>query len=158
MTNYTKYLATEHDMLAFAKGVSHVLSDGSMLYLHGALGAGKTTFTRGLLLGLGYDGKVKSPTYTLVHPYEINGRHLIHCDLYRLEQAAEVEHLGIREYIGQGAICVIEWAEKGQALLPEPDLACYIEFVGEGREIKLIAHSARGREMIGIIECAEKNL
>ena len=147
-----KILKTEEEMLSFAFEFAKFVEPGSIIFLDGQLGAGKTTFTRGFLRGLGYQQKVKSPTYTLVEPYEVSGKKIFHFDLYRLENAAELEEIGIRDYFTQDAICVIEWPEKGWPLLPSPDLVCHFVMSGAGREVEIEAISDRGEEMIKKID------
>lgn len=144
---------TEEAMLALGAKLAKAVSSASMvIFLHGELGAGKTTFTRGMLRGLGYQGKVKSPTYTLVEPYELDQQALFHFDLYRLHDPNELEFIGIRDYFGMGAICIIEWPEKGDAHLPKPDLTCYIDFIPSGRIVRLEAHSASGEKVLQHLE------
>ena len=111
-------------------------------------GAGKTTLTRGFLQGLGFSGKVKSPTYSLVEPYHINQRNVFHFDFYRIENSDELEHIGLDDYFKQQAVCLIEWPEKGAPLLPTPDLACYITFMGAGRSLRLEAYSPAGQHIL----------
>ena len=143
-----KELATEDDMLLFAAQFAKAVKSGAILFLKGPLGAGKTTFTRGFLRGLGYASKVKSPTYTLVEPYDIQGKKIFHFDLYRLTHASELEQIGIRDYFTHGAICLIEWPEKGFPLLPAADLICHIVFKDKGREITIEAVSDKGCEVL----------
>jgi len=139
-----KIFNREEDLLSFAGALAKAIDGGAIIFLSGPLGAGKTTFTRGFLRGLGYTKKVKSPTYTLVEPYEIAARPIFHFDLYRLQHANELEHIGIQDYFLEDAICLIEWPEKGSPLLSTPDLDCYIDFAGQGREMRIVACSARG--------------
>lgn len=148
MKNFTLFLSTEEDTLTFAAKMANAIEEGMILFLNGPLGAGKTTFVRGFLRGLGFGGKVKSPTYTLVEPYELNHRFIFHFDLYRLHNANELEQIGIQEYFTPTSICLVEWPEKGFPLLPEPDLTCYINFVGENREIQIKAHSTQGENVL----------
>ena len=139
---------TEVNLQQLAAGCARAIKTGAIIFLYGPLGAGKTTFTRGFLRALGYAGKVKSPTFTLVEPYDLAGRALFHFDFYRLEDAHELEEIGIREYFSDAAICLIEWPEKGFPLLPEPDLACYIAFADKGRDVRLEAHTERGKKIM----------
>lgn len=137
----------EPAMLALAGRMAQVLAPGVLIFLRGPLGAGKTTFVRGLLRGLGYRGSVKSPTYTLVEPYEFEGLPVFHFDLYRLQDPAELEALGIRDYLDGSGACLVEWPERGAGLLPAPDLEVVIEPHDAQRSITLKAHSAAGREL-----------
>ncbi len=125
------------------------------IFLHGQLGAGKTTFTRGFLRGLGYQGRVKSPTYTLVESYDLSGLPVFHFDFYRLHDAAELEFMGVQDYFIPSAICLIEWPEKGDAFLPEPDLFFYFNLHGTGREVKIAAQSAQGQMILQRVQHAE---
>lgn len=108
-----------------------------LIFLHGPLGAGKTTLVRGLLRAAGYLGAVKSPTYTLVEEYSIDGRHIYHFDLYRVADPEELEWIGIGDYLGQDCLCLIEWPEMGTGMLPEPDLELFLSVQNEGHRLKL---------------------
>ncbi len=112
--------------------------------LHGQLGAGKTTLVRSFLRALGYAGRVVSPTYTLVEPYEIQGRRIAHYDLYRLADAEELEWMGAREDFGADTLCLVEWPERGEGVLPPPDLAIRLEHQPAGRTCFLEALSPTG--------------
>jgi tRNA threonylcarbamoyladenosine biosynthesis protein TsaE len=125
------------------------------IFLHGQLGAGKTTFTRGFLRGLGYQGRVKSPTYTLVESYDLPNLPVFHFDFYRLQDAAELEFMGIQDYFIPSAICLIEWPEKGDSFLPEPDLSFYFNLQNTSREVKIIAQSAYGQMILQRAQHAE---
>lgn len=142
------FFATENELTAFASLIARHTKPGTVIFLYGPLGAGKTTFTRGFLRGFGHEGKVKSPTYTLVEPYEMPNQTIYHFDLYRLKDARELEFIGIHDYFSSTAICLIEWPDKGLPLLPSPDLSCYIEMKSEGREICFTASSARGEKLL----------
>jgi len=117
---------------------------GRVLHLRGDLGAGKTTLVRGLLRALGYAGRVKSPTYTLVEPYALSSLHFYHFDFYRFEDRSEWLSSGFREYFNPQSLCVVEWPEKAGGLLGPPDVEVRLQFSGEGRNASLEARSAAG--------------
>lgn len=146
--NWQTHASDESAMLACASKLAKVLKQGSVLYLIGDLGAGKTTFTRGFLQGLGYIGKVKSPTYTLVEPYEFAHFHVYHFDLYRLQDPEELELLGIRDYFNDKNIVLIEWPSKGEPILPAPDLTLDISVLGDGRTLHFTAFSQSGQNAL----------
>lgn len=127
---------------AAGAALGSVLPRSLMVYLHGDLGAGKTTLVRGLLQALGHVGRVPSPTYTLVEPYELAGRELKHLDLYRIADPEELEFLGVREMEG---IALIEWPERGGHFLPAPDMRCRLSVVPEGRGLEMEGVTERGR-------------
>ena len=111
---------------------------GAVIYLEGPLGAGKTTLARGLLRALGVQGTVRSPTYTLLEPYDLGGgRTLIHLDLYRLNGPAELEPLGLRDYPPERCWWLVEWPERGGARLPAPDLRVLLAHDAAGRRARL---------------------
>lgn len=119
--------------------------DGPLLvFLQGDLGAGKTTFTRGLVRGFGHVGAVKSPTYTLIEPYDIAGRKVYHLDLYRVGDPGELEYLGLREMLAEEAVLVVEWPERGEGWLPTPDLWLRIDHRPDGRMLDFRAETERG--------------
>lgn len=134
--------------LDFGARLASVLHAGMTVYLSGDLGAGKTTLTRGLLRSLGFQGRVKSPTYTLVELYEIPRYNLYHFDLYRFADPEEWEEAGFREYFNFESVCLVEWPEKAAGLLPEPDLTVRLEILDEGRALTLTAGTEAGRRCI----------
>jgi tRNA threonylcarbamoyladenosine biosynthesis protein TsaE len=119
-----------------------------LIYLQGDLGAGKTTLARGFLRGMGYTGKVKSPTYTLVEPYDLGEITLYHFDLYRINNPAELETIGIRDYLDGTGICLFEWPEKAVEILPIPDIQVDIKVSGSGRLISMQALNAAANNIL----------
>ena len=119
-----------------------------MIYLKGELGTGKTTLVRGALNKLGFVGNVKSPTYTIVEPYSIDNHVVYHFDLYRLNDPAELESLGIRDYCDGQSICFFEWPEKGGNLLPNADINLLLSYTEEGRNVELKAISEIGKSIL----------
>lgn len=113
------------------------LPNKALIFLEGNLGAGKTTFVRGLLRAAGITGAIKSPTYSLVEEYEANQRKIFHFDLYRLAEPDELEWIGIDDYLNQNALCFIEWAQKGEGILPPPDLIIALTAQQNGRLLRI---------------------
>ncbi len=120
---------------------------GAVIFLEGDLGMGKTTLSRGVLNGFGYQGAVKSPTYTLVEPYEFEQLTIYHFDLYRLGDPEELEYMGIRDYFDTNDLCLVEWAEKGAMFLPKPDLVVRIGLIDGGRVVRIAGQSEQGHKI-----------
>lgn len=125
-----------------------MLAPGCIVYLSGDLGAGKTTLVRGLVHALGHHGAVKSPTFTLVEPYQIGQWRLFHWDLYRLTDPEELEFLGLRDQLDDQAVLLIEWPERGRGELPAADLEITLSYAGAGRTCRLVAISTTGQRML----------
>ncbi|WP_372758715.1 tRNA (adenosine(37)-N6)-threonylcarbamoyltransferase complex ATPase subunit type 1 TsaE [Litorivivens sp.] len=142
-----QYLANEAATVAAGERLGHAAQPGTVLFLEGDLGAGKTTFCRGFLRAFRYSGAVKSPTYTLVEPYELSAGLIYHFDLYRLGDPEELEYMGIRDYIGNHSICLIEWPERGVGVLPTPDIRVRIETDGSARTLQIESASALGERI-----------
>lgn len=141
-------LADEASTVALGECLGRAAHRGAVIYLEGQLGAGKTTLCRGVLRALGHRGAVKSPTYTLVEPYEFDGRSVYHFDLYRLGDPEELEYVGVRDYFSPGNLCLIEWPSRGEGFLPPPDLTVKVVLEAPGRCAELTADSAVGQEIL----------
>jgi tRNA threonylcarbamoyladenosine biosynthesis protein TsaE len=162
-------LLGEEKMLAFAGHCAKVFAnasiDGGLIFLEGDLGAGKTTFSRGLMRGFGHQGAVKSPTYTLVETYDVLASHkdgvqtapltVCHFDLYRLGDPEELEFMGIRDYLEGAHLCLLEWADKGLGLLPAADLVLSIADIDGGRQLTWQAGTEKGQAWCEQLELIE---
>jgi tRNA threonylcarbamoyladenosine biosynthesis protein TsaE len=142
------HLADENATLALAQRLAARLKPGMVIYLHGDLGAGKTTLVRGALDALGYKGRVKSPTYTLVEPYHIAGLDLRHFDLYRLQDEEEWDSAGFRDEFDGHNIFFIEWPEHAQGLLPQADVGIVFEILPQGRNVEIRGCTPAGLECL----------
>jgi tRNA threonylcarbamoyladenosine biosynthesis protein TsaE len=138
-------LADENATLELACRIAAQLQAGMVIYLHGDLGTGKTCLVRGVLNSLGYRRRVKSPTYTLLEPYNAGGFELRHFDLYRLQDESEWESAGFRDEFDSHNILFIEWPEKAQAFIPSADMTITLEFLAQGRVATISGHTSIGR-------------
>lgn len=155
MTEMMEYIADgEAAMVAFGEALGRACAGRGVVFLEGDLGMGKTTLCRGILRAYGHQGAVKSPTYTLVEPYELGAQQLYHFDLYRLADPEELEYLGVRDYFAEKALCLVEWPARGSGLLPVPDLSLSIEVRGEGRRIECRAMTDHGRLVLDELRSA----
>lgn len=119
------------------------------MLLKGDLGTGKTTFARGFIQASGFDGVVKSPTYTLVEPYPIShDRMCYHFDLYRLADPEELEFTGARDYFNENDVCLVEWPEKAEGYLPTADWVCEFSYLNEGRKLVISALTNKGKDLM----------
>ncbi len=145
---FTAALPDDTATQALGARLARVLAPGLSVWLCGDLGAGKTTLTRGLLRELGYGGRVKSPTYTLVELYPFSSFNLYHFDLYRFVDPNEWEGAGFREYFNDTSLCLVEWPEKGGALLPRPDVRVRLDILDDGRVAHVQGLTEVGRPCI----------
>lgn len=143
-----RHLPDEAATLALGAELAAACAGGAIVFLEGDLGAGKTTLARGLLAALGHAGAVKSPTYTLVETYALPAMPVHHFDLYRLRDPEELEFMGIRDYFDGAALVLIEWPQRGAALLPEPDILLTFQTVNDGRMVSIEARGARGERIV----------
>jgi len=141
-------LPNEDAQVVFGEQLGKASAGQGVIFMQGTLGMGKTTLTRGILMAYGHQGAVKSPTYTLVEPYETDVARVYHFDLYRLADAEELEYMGIRDYFDEKALCVIEWPDKGAGVLPTPDIELTLTKEGDGRAASLVAFTAKGAEIL----------
>jgi tRNA threonylcarbamoyladenosine biosynthesis protein TsaE len=138
---------TEAAGASLARAIQAVAPDKLCICLEGELGAGKTTFARGLLRGFGYMGRVPSPTYTLVEPYDVEPYRIYHLDLYRLHDGAELEYLGISEMTDRGSVLLVEWPSRAADALPAKDLEVVLKVSSEGRVLALQSYSPVGADL-----------
>lgn len=144
-----QYLAeSEESMSVFASALYKALEKQGVVFFQGDLGLGKTTLCRGVIQAAGHVGNVKSPTYTLVEPYENIETTIYHFDLYRLSDPEELEYLGIRDYFSSSSLCLIEWPDKGAGFLPKPDLEVRLSLHKEGRLLSYQGLTKRGDKAV----------
>ncbi len=149
MHHFKTILHDEAGTAALGESLALALAPGLTIYLHGDLGAGKTTLVRSLLHHAGHAGHVKSPTYTLAEPYsvQLDGKpvEVIHFDLYRMGSPEEFLDAGFREHFNPDTVCLVEWPEKAQGVLPPPDIEVFLGIIDDGRDVELQALSEQGK-------------
>lgn len=147
MSSVERQVKSADEMESLGSKIAAQLSKAFLIYLRGPLGAGKTTLVRGMLRGLGHDGTVKSPTFTLVEPYSFPKLEFYHFDLYRLNNPEELEFLGVRDYLHGEGVCVVEWAERAEDVLPTPDVDIMISPTGTGRIVRITTYTDHGKSL-----------
>jgi len=143
---------SDQEMQALGAKLAGACDGRGRIYLDGDLGTGKTTLVRGLIHALGHDGAVKSPTFTLVEPYQIGSIDVYHFDLYRLSDPEELEYMGLRDYFSSNSLCLVEWPDKGGQMLPAPDLMLKLSHDGRSRDVTISAQSEQGQSMLKVLE------
>ncbi len=142
------FLADELATLELGTQLASELAPGMLLALRGSLGAGKTTLARGILRGLGFEGRVKSPTYSLVELYELSRLDLYHFDFYRFEDPNELIESGLQDAFNDTNVCIVEWPEKADKFLPAADIEVTLSMTDSGRTAMLTAHSENGKRCL----------
>jgi len=148
---FSAFLPDEAATLGFGEKLAQVLQPGLFVALSGELGSGKTTLARGILRGLGYEGKVKSPTYTLVEVYELSRLDLYHFDLYRFKDSRELLGAGFRDDFDSRNVCLVEWPERAKDLLPIADLSVSLAEERGGRHARIAAQTESGKNCLARI-------
>lgn len=146
---YLQLEAPDEDaMVQCGKLLARAIEPGTVVHMVGDLGMGKTTLSRGIVQAHGHKGAVKSPTYTIVEPYNFGELNLYHFDLYRLGDPEELEFMGIRDYFTRDSICLVEWPERGAGVLPPADLVINIDRDGAGRQLQVHSNTDQGNRVL----------
>ena len=136
----TQIVDSPEQMEAAGASLIQSVSPPAIIFLRGNLGAGKTTFVRGALRGLGYQGHVKSPTFTIVESYTFSSLTIHHFDLYRISDPEELDFIGMREYNTDSTVCFIEWPDMGLGMIPKPTIEVNIEYLDSNRQLSITDH------------------
>lgn len=148
---YELLIDNEQEMVTLGGHLAKACAGQGVIFLHGDLGAGKTTFCRGVLRHFGHQGAVKSPTYTLVEPYEAGDHKIYHFDLYRLADPEELEFIGGRDYFSDNGLCLVEWPCRGGSELPGADLEITFDYNLPGRKATIVSGTEAGEQMLAEI-------
>jgi len=141
-------LPTEQASEVLAITMASSLTAPLLITFSGEIGTGKTTFIRAMLRALGVTDAIKSPTFTLVESYQGTRLQIHHFDLYRIHDEVLLDDIGFRDYLGDNAICCIEWPERAVGYLAKPDLLCALSLKGAGREMQVRAFSSAGAAVL----------
>jgi tRNA threonylcarbamoyladenosine biosynthesis protein TsaE len=141
-------LVDEAAMTGLAARLAGFVEAPLVMFLHGDLGAGKTTFARALIQALGHQGRVKSPTYGLMERYPVKNMQVLHLDLYRIVDAGELEYLGIRDLLEADTILLVEWPQNGDGALPQPDISLELADAADKRQLSWRMHTRKGRNLV----------
>ena len=139
---------SEQRLEAFANKFASVLQVPLVIHLKGDLGAGKTAFARALIHALGYEGRVKSPTYGLLEQYLLPALQVLHLDLYRISDPGELEFLGLEDLMDEQCVVLIEWPDRGGAWLPEADFIFHFSYAEPGRDLRWRSLSRQAEKVI----------
>lgn len=141
----------EAEQDAFGRRLANCLKSPCIVYLDGDLGTGKTTLVRGVLRGLGHRGSVRSPTYTLLEPYDLGALRLFHLDLYRLGDPEELEFLGLRDLLDADSVLFVEWPQRGAGVLPPADLEIRLDYSASGRVLELMPRTPAAEALLAAL-------
>ena len=154
--SWTFATATEDRVVDLARCFGLYLSPPLIIYLRGELGAGKTTFARALIHSMGHTGSVKSPSYGLLESYLVANLNVLHLDLYRVEDPAELDYLALRDLFDNKSILLVEWPQKGKGFLPPADLELRLDEAEEQRVTVIEAYSKKGRKLLHNVQAELK--
>lgn len=155
-STFEYFLQNEAATQQFARLLAKICKKPLRMYFYGQIGSGKTTFIRAFLHALGVNEKVKSPSFSIIALYEVSGHIIYHVDLYRLADPREIEYLDLVDQINQDTMCCVEWADKGEGYLPQPDLKFSFSFSNEGRLLNVQAESQVGvKSLSQLTTCIE---